>query len=51
MSDLKTVLAHIDAHKDEYVATLDEAIRIKSVSASPEHRPVGVSNLSIHEGL
>jgi len=37
--DLQKVFKHIDAHQAQYIATLAEAVAIKSVSAWPDCRP------------
>jgi len=36
---LKKLFSHIDAHQEDYIKTLAEAVAIKSVSAWPECRP------------
>lgn len=38
---MQKVFAHIDGNRAKYIATLGEAVKIKSVSAWPETREVG----------
>ena len=39
--DMQRLFSYIDSNRERFIGDLDEAIRIKSVSASPDCRKVG----------
>ena len=40
-ADMQRVFSYIDDNRERFIGDLDEAIRIKSVSAWPDNRKVG----------
>ena len=39
--DMQKLFSYIDSNRERFICDLDEAIRIKSVSAWPDNRKVG----------
>ena len=42
-ADMQQLFSYIDGNREKFIGDLDEAIRIKSVSAWPDNRKVGVT--------
>ena len=40
-ADMQQLFSYIDGNRERFIGDLDEAIRIKSVSAWPDNRKVG----------
>ena len=40
-ADMQRLFSYIDGNRERFIGDLDEAIRIKSVSAWPDNRKVG----------
>ncbi len=45
---LQKIFGHVDANRDGFIENLAEAIRIKSVSASPSNREVKHGAKGLH---
>ena len=42
---LQKIFAHIEENRQKFIDNLDEAVRIKSVSAWPKARPVRIARM------
>ena len=50
-ADMQRVFSYIDDNRERFIGDLDEAIRIKSVSAWPDNRKVGERLWPLRRGI